>query len=223
MRHDWEFPPPLPDRGDDNRDTVFLGVGKVMSAWETMEFELSRLYSVLASDPDGDAMRDYGKPTIARLRLDGLWEAAERFFVKSPSQEREARLATILARVRHFVSRRNEVAHGIVYNIEPIAAFSQHLAQDARGKPQYALIAPYYQIKQHASDGMPAYAYTRQMLEALIPAMAGPFHEIERFRLDLLAPDKSRVVPKKPSPAKARKPHRNAAQRSARRRQRRSR
>jgi hypothetical protein len=219
LLHNWEFPPPLPDRGDDNRDTVFLGVGKVMSAWETMEFELSRLYSVFAGDPDGEVLRDYGKPTIARLRVDGLWDVAEKFFVKSPSQEREAQLATLLARVRHFVSRRNEVAHGIVFDIRPIAAFSRHLASKAR-KPQYALIAPYYQIKQHGADGLPVYAYTRQTLEAMIPALAVPYQELQRFRLELLARDKSKAAQQKPSRAKDKKQHRNAAQRSARRRQR---
>jgi hypothetical protein len=74
MPHNWEFAPPLPDH--DDQDAVFLGVGKAMTGWETIEFELSRLYSVLAGDPDGAAMRDYGTPTIARLRLDGLSEKA---------------------------------------------------------------------------------------------------------------------------------------------------
>jgi hypothetical protein len=56
-----------------------------MTGWETIEFELSRLYSVFASDPDGDAMRDYGKPYNARFRLEGIAEIADKFFVRQPS------------------------------------------------------------------------------------------------------------------------------------------
>jgi hypothetical protein len=78
-------PPPLPDRGDEHRDAIHLGVGRIMTAWETIEFELSRVYSVFAGDPDGDAMRRYGEPTISRLRLDGLAETAAPYFVKADS------------------------------------------------------------------------------------------------------------------------------------------
>jgi len=78
----------------------FLASG-AMIGWEAIEFELSRLYSVLAGDPDGAAMRDYGTPTIARLRLDDLSEKADQFFIKRPSQKREGQL-------RYFATRRNE-------------------------------------------------------------------------------------------------------------------
>jgi hypothetical protein len=187
MSHTWEFSPSLPDRGDDNPDAVFLGVGKVMTGWETIEFELSRLYSVFAGYPDGDAMREYGKPTIARLRLDGLSKAADKFFVNRPSQDHEGQFQSIARRLHHFASRRNEVAHGIVFNVERIKAFTQNFVREARNKPQYLLIAPYYQIKQHSPNGLPAYGYTSRTLEAMIPAMAEPFRAVYQFRRDLLA------------------------------------
>jgi len=222
MSHNWENPPPLPDRGDDDRDAVFLGVGKIMSAWETIEFELSRLYSVFAGDPDGAAMRDYGKPTIARLRLDGLSEMADKFFIKRPSQDDEGEFLSILTSLRHFATRRNEVAHGIVFDTQPITVFSQNFAPEVRGKPQYALIAPYYQIKQHDDEGMPAYAYTSRTLGELIPAMAQPFLRLERFRRYLLG-EKSSTAPSKPSDQQEKARRRNALQRRARRRQRQAR
>lgn len=187
MSHNWEFPPSLPDRGDDSPDAVFLGVGKVMSGWETIEFELSRLYSVFAGDPDGDAMREYGKPTIARLRLEGLSKAANSFFVKRPSQEREGRFLSIVKHLGHFASRRNEVAHGIVFDVQRIKAFTEKFVREARNKPQYLLIAPYHQLKQHGLDGLPAHGYTSLTLEAMIPAMAEPFRALDQFRRDLLA------------------------------------
>jgi hypothetical protein len=223
MLHNWEFPPPLPDRGDNDRDDIFRGVGKVMTAWETIEFELSRLYSVFAGDPDGDAMRDYGKPTVARMRLDGLREIADKFFVKSPSQDREGRFHALLARLQHFATRRNEVAHGIVFNVQNVAAFTRNFAKDALGKPQFLLIAPYYQIKQHDSSGLPAFGYTARTLEAMVPAMGRPYADAHNFREAMLALSQSKATPSPPSPSRRRKKHPSAAQRSARRKQRRKR
>jgi len=55
MSNPWD-PPPTPSYADDDSDKTFCGVGYVMSAWETIEFELSRLHSVFEGDPDGDAM-----------------------------------------------------------------------------------------------------------------------------------------------------------------------
>lgn len=194
-----------------------------MSAWETIEFELSRLYSVFASDPDGEAMRDYGKPTVARLRLDGIREKAESYFIKSPSQNREGDFYSILRRLQYFATRRNEVAHGIVFDVCNITAFTQHFVKEARGKPQFLLIAPYYQIKQHDPSGLPAYGYTAQTLEAMVPAMAEPYRELDQFRRLLLGCGQSRKVPRSPSLLQRQKKHPNAAQKLARRKQRRKR
>jgi hypothetical protein len=84
-------PPPLPKRGDDDINTVYLGVGKVVSGWETVEFELARLYSVLARDPDGPCMREYGEPSVPRYRIEKLARFAEKTHFKLwPSQQAES-------------------------------------------------------------------------------------------------------------------------------------
>ena len=57
MTSPWEAPL-LPDQGDDNENDTYLAVGKIISGWETIEFELSRLYSVFERDPDGLCMRN---------------------------------------------------------------------------------------------------------------------------------------------------------------------
>ncbi|MET0528535.1 MAG: hypothetical protein ABW003_09360 [Microvirga sp.] len=213
MTYNWELSPPIPACGDDDPDVVFRGVGKVMTGWETIEFELSRLYSVFAGDPDGEAMREYGENTIARLRLDALSRKADEFFIRKPSQEREGKFASIICQLRFFASRRNEVAHGIVFDVQKIKAFTEHFHRSVRGKPQYALIAPYHQLKQHAPDGLPAYAYTSLILEAMIPAMAKPFAQLDRFRRSLLAREKSPSVLSRPSAGKEKKRRRNVGQR----------
>jgi hypothetical protein len=177
--------PPLPDHGDDDEDTVFLGVGKVISAWETIEFELSRLYSVFSDDPDGETMRGYAR-NIFSTRLDALIDQASQYFTRRPSQQMEGAFRDLCSLLRRLAQRRNEIAHGFVFNIEPVAAFNIRFVPQARGKPQYAVIAPYYSLKQHDPDGLPAYAYNRAAMEDLIGTMATLFFAIQAFRKSCL-------------------------------------
>jgi hypothetical protein len=144
-------------------------------------------------------MREYGKPTIAPLRVDGPAARADQFFVEQPNQGREGELHSILARVRHFASRRNEVAHGIVFNIQRLTVFTLNFERTAKRKPQYALIPPYYAFKQHGEDGLPVYAYTRPVLDSMLPAMAQPYKKLDAFRRLVLAEMQSRSTPSRAS------------------------
>jgi hypothetical protein len=185
MTSPWEAPL-LPDQGDDNENDTYLAVGKIISGWETIEFELSRLYSVFERDPDGLSMRKYGTPTITRLRLDGLLEAAERYFVISPDQELEGTLHELMIPLRALASRRNEIAHAIVMDISNIEAFLTFLAVEVLGRPHYAAIAPYHQIKQHDRWGLPAYAYTKANMFQLQMKMSDVYRRTNILRLAIL-------------------------------------
>jgi len=223
MSSPWDAPP-LPYRGDDDPDAIYLGVGKIMTGWETLEFELSRLYSVFCDDSDGDSMREYGKPTIARLRLDGLSQAADKFFIRKPSQEIEGEFHGILTRLREVALRRNEVAHGIVFDVQRITALRQKFRPEFRGRPQHVLIAPYYAFKQHDTDGLPAYGYTSPTLHLLMLVMAESHQLIGQFRRKLLASEKSRrSKSSRPSAPKGRGRRQSGSPKRARPRPRRSR
>ena len=56
MANPWDTPP-LPTYGDDNEDETFTAVGRVMTQWESIEFELARLYSTFVGKPDDYAAR----------------------------------------------------------------------------------------------------------------------------------------------------------------------
>lgn len=166
-------PPSLPSAGDANQDDTFCGVGRVMSAWETLEFQLSRLHSYFLGDPDGDAIRDYGKGSIFSNRVKRLSEAAEAFFVFNPDQALEGEFDTIVSELMHLANRRNEVAHGIRCNLSVVAAFADSLVDSST--QQYGIIAPYYCLKNHNADGLPKYAYTSSSLKELEKFMAGGY------------------------------------------------
>lgn len=103
-----------------------------------------------------------------------------RSFRSSTVAEREGQFNAILVELRHLATQRNEVAHGIVQNVQHISAFTRHFVKDALGKPQYLLKAPYYQLKQHASDDLPAFATQSRPLRPWFPrwlALTGGIYE----------------------------------------------
>lgn len=72
----WDRPP-IPKRGDENDDITFSHVGRFMSEWEALEFELSRLYAFFAGTPDSvDLMQVYGTGSIFAERSRMLEQAA---------------------------------------------------------------------------------------------------------------------------------------------------
>ena len=96
MAKPWAIPP-LPRNGDPNPNKTYAHVGFIMSRWESLEFELSRLYSLFLGTLDGtEAMRAYGKGRIFPERIDNLAKAADTHFRILPCQKREGRFSGVL-------------------------------------------------------------------------------------------------------------------------------
>ena len=49
-------PPPLAILGDLDPDLTYMGIGRVTSEWERVEFAFARIYSACVGDPDGSSM-----------------------------------------------------------------------------------------------------------------------------------------------------------------------
>ena len=120
MENPWDIPP-FPKRGDPFDDLTYAGVGRVMSQWETVEYRLAHLYSAFVGRPDDvSAIREYGAGTIFRQRIEALTRKAEAYFIKHSHHGRESEFAELLHGLSLFVERRNDVAHGIVGQIQLI-------------------------------------------------------------------------------------------------------
>lgn len=185
----WDIPP-LPTRGDLDDDWTFAGVGRVMSRWEAIEFRLARLYSVFIGKPNhGDAIREYGAGRIFRDRMDALKRAAETFFTRVHSQLLEGEFHELSCQVDRFADRRNEIAHGIVMQIQEISVFQDNLDAEVRGRMQYALIPPYYLGRKHEECGAPKYAYTSAHLLKWDENLFWLGHRIAEFADQLLPPE----------------------------------
>ena len=182
----WDKPFPLPSSGDDNERLTFDGVGRAITAWESVEFELSRLYSIFAGDPDGSAIQEYGRGQIFRERLKSLKEAGERAFIRRPDQGLEDIMGCLGGTAQGYSNRRNEVAHGIVFLVSSLTFFRVRFCT-AAGECSWALIPTYYNIRKHNNDGAPTYAYTSTELRALTGMLYELLDKIKGFRITLFA------------------------------------
>ena len=104
---------PLPRLRDGNKTTeeIYVEVGRALAAWEHLEIFLAAAFVVLIKGRGDGARRAYGYVQSFRGRQELISGAIESL----DDQELEAvlRLKAILAEVRQFNARRNEIAHGL--------------------------------------------------------------------------------------------------------------
>ena len=127
MSKPWDVPS-FPPTTTNHVEPIYCGVGKVLSSWEGIEEQLSRVYSFACGKPDQrETISNYGTERIFVTRLQKLKEQAATLFKKIHSQEIEGKFDNIIEHLVGFSGRRNEVAHGIVRPIQIYTAFAnQH-------------------------------------------------------------------------------------------------
>jgi hypothetical protein len=188
MNRPWDapdFPPTITDQVE----PIYCGVGRVLTSWEGIEEQLSRLYSFASGRPDErETIAKYGSERIFVNRLHKLKMEASALFSKIHSQEIEGEFDSIVELLIGFSGRRNEVAHGIVRPIQIYTAFAT--LQDFRPRTNYwALVPPSYQWKGHSINAMPPYAYGAHELCILSENVEKLYGSIcsfrEKFRLFL--------------------------------------
>jgi hypothetical protein len=175
----------LPERGDGEVRLTLEGVGRVVTAWESVELELSRLYSIFAGDSDGAPMQEYGKARIFIDRVKSLEEIGARAFILRPNQSLEGNMRGLLDAAKAYSDRRNEVAHGIVFPVSELTYFRNAFCI-ANGDQEWALIPPYYHVRKHANDGAPAFAYASKELITFQDMLYELMDNIKSFRAELL-------------------------------------
>jgi hypothetical protein len=112
---------PFPKIGDLSSDTAYRAVGEALTLWAFFEVQLARLFSAFVGqrrDPMV-AHRAYGAVTSFEGRRRMMEEAAIAYFhlrqlraEYKPKTDRD--FTELLCEARHYNSRRNEIAHGIV-------------------------------------------------------------------------------------------------------------
>lgn len=163
-KNPWD-PIPIPTHADKTDSATYEGVGRVISQWEAVEFQLSRLYSAFVGDPDGESIQQYGTGRIFRDRLTLLEGVAAQWFIANPSQHSEGHFERLIEQARGFADRRNEIAHGIVFPVHTVSYFVSVMNLPAGVR--WALVPPYYLLRKHDERGAPVFIYTSAELNSL--------------------------------------------------------
>lgn len=196
MPNPWDRPP-LPTNGDDNEETTYAAVGRVLSQWENIEAELSHIFALcigkMWTNEAYDRYYEDGKTTRGRLSV--VEDAARQYFIGSPNQEAEGCLRRLIEGARGFADRRHEVAHGIVRPINwywPMLK-PAHFGPEVNRAFQFCLVAPHYQ-RGWIKDGAPEYIYTSRELNEIARQLFLFLRELAEFRFRYLPDPRTRAL-----------------------------
>jgi hypothetical protein len=161
----WDIPP-FPEHGDPSAELTYAAVGRAMSEWETLELYLARLYAKFLGIPPIQAIAIPGYRDVANFhaRAKEIENAATKYFVSHPNQEREGEFKQVLDGIRQLASRRNDIAHGVVtlwWNCKE--TFSQ-----AVDRNEFMLVPSTYSDKKFGNDREPKYLFRSIEIEQIV-------------------------------------------------------
>jgi hypothetical protein len=139
----WEVRPKQ-DRGDSNPIELFTEVGFSLTAWEAWEADMAELFDVLvASQPSNRAaFGAFISVRTASARTEMI-DAAFKLAIKKDDPA-HADVASMIHDFGKFGARRNEIAHGRVYNLgewgfmlAPNNTMPHKFSDDGAAKYQY--------------------------------------------------------------------------------------
>lgn len=183
MTNPWDRPP-IPKRGDESEDITFAAVGRIMTAWEAVEFELSRLYTWYGGSLDSQAlMAEYGKGSIFRERVAILERKAAAYFTAHPNQAREGQFSSLLEQAKGYSHRRNDIAHSMLFQIDQLTFFRNKIKTNLLHRPHYAIIPPLYAVRYATALGLPEFAYTSREMTRIFYRIRQLCQDLETYRL----------------------------------------
>lgn len=138
-------PRPWLGKGDPNPDVIFHAVGYALTCWETMEYHLADLFDVLVSGPKPKSNRAgfsaYVSVVQSSAHCPMLKAASAKALIDAASQQH---INNLIYLVGEFAARRNEIAHGRVYNLGafgfclgPNNTMPRKFTKDGTAKYQY--------------------------------------------------------------------------------------
>jgi hypothetical protein len=185
----WDRPP-SPTEADRDADILYAAVGRALSSWENIESELSHWYALLIGKMWQHAAYDeyYDKGRSGQARIAVLEAAAERYFVKNPHQEVEAKFRTLMEATTAYADRRHEVAHGIVRPVQLYWPWVEATMKAPMGHDhEYCLVPPHYQRNWFDPQKWnPEFVYTSKEIHMIDGGFVDHLHLLIDFRNDHL-------------------------------------
>lgn len=106
-------PPPQESHGSQEREPIFLSVGRALSSWELVESSLADMYHVLV-ELNNDLLIKYGLIFSSNPKSDLLLKSAKVFIPKYLPDFSISEFEQLIENYKNGAMRRNEIAHGIV-------------------------------------------------------------------------------------------------------------
>lgn len=179
--------PHLPRQDDPVREMTYVGVGRFIDCWESVEFELSRTFSAAMGHLDGRIIPFYGEEgKIFRERIGLLKLAVDHHFIVSPDQDMEARFDQLVEDVSWVADRRNDVAHTVVLDLSSLMSFARLVPPPTSGAHHFA-VPPLYAFTRRAEGRgkSPPFAFSSAELDVLCQCATDLLVECRKFRHDL--------------------------------------
>jgi len=166
MPNPWDRPP-FPKQGNRSTFVLYASIGRALIFWEALETTLARLYAALCEQSlyDDHANQAYGEPLNFRKRLANLKAVGCRYFQKRPHQDLEADLAWVIKHADGYSQRRNDVAHGLVREIDLVLDPRASLRGDA--PLRWCLVPPNFRETKFIAPNVPAYVLTSREINRL--------------------------------------------------------
>jgi hypothetical protein len=180
----WDIPP-NPPVGDPTETDVYAAVGHALSNWERLEHQMSNIFTGLISRAENPIARSaYGSVMVSSIRAEMLDGAAHAFFatlILARNEKAKARFVALKAelddiKMQHgrFLSRRNNIAHGIVSLYFP----------DGPDGSGYCLVPPLYATKHYRKTLVYPYAFTAKFINGFAREFYTLGERANRFAVD---------------------------------------
>lgn len=173
MQNPWDVRPKQP-RGDHTPDAIYLQVGAALTAWETLESLCAELFdAIVAAQPSNRAaFSAFSTVKSASARTELIEAAAAR--AVPPSDPAHTEVAAVISAFGKLGGRRNEIAHGSVYDLEDHGFY----------------LAP-NNIMRHkwSPDGAAKYQYTAADISHYVAEFVALAHRIEALKVALVQRD----------------------------------
>src|ERR1700730_15826035 len=156
MGNEWDVRP-RSGKGDETPDAIFHAVGVATTAWERLESTLAELFDLLLASENRAAFKVYQSSKTSYAPMEMLRAALP---LDRASYATNKTLADFVSTVSEFAARRNEIAHGQVYNLAehgyylgPSNLIKRKWATHGAAKFQYVASDVQYYAEQFAALG----------------------------------------------------------------------
>jgi hypothetical protein len=145
------------EKGDETPVFIFCAVGAAITAWERLESTLAELFDLLLASGNRAAFKVYQSSKTSNARIEMLGAALP---LDRASDAANEKLADFVSTINEFVARRNEIAHGQVFNLGehgyylgPSNLIKGKWTKHGAAKFQYVASDIYYYVEQFAALG----------------------------------------------------------------------